>query len=424
MNDIKNDISVEKANTLLLDVILSLAFVSEFIIGVFSTSVLVVIVSFFVFIFVLSKPLLVRKYNRLFLWWVLALFVIALCFLRSDRLLTGMFDFIMISEGVFILLAYAKNEKNYIKPLNLLFFWSMFHTCGVLLQVILPPVYSIIMDILPVNNSEFGICGFTSNPGMAAGYICTGILVALSKRKYKKNQKEDLYILLMLVALLFTGKRGPVLFLFMAVIIVYMVCADGESQNKKRIIIFVIAFALFILYVFFKNLLIRIPFVGSIVETVNDAMLGKDVSSARFALWAWALVLFKKSPLLGIGWGMFRTTTAGNATYAAELDVHNIYLQLLCETGIIGFVFVVTALFVFWKETYNAYKYCLSYDDCLTRKWKAPIMFSLLYQSYFLLYGLTGNPLFDFYYQIIYFFSCSITVAFLYGEHKKREKKL
>jgi hypothetical protein len=43
--------------------------------------------------------------------------------------------------------------------------------------------------------------------------------------------------------------------------------------------------------------------------------------------------------------------------------------------------------------------------------WRNVLFFSFAYQTFFLLYGLTGNPLYDTQTAMIYFFSCSIAVA-------------
>lgn len=56
------------------------------------------------------------------------------------------------------------------------------------------------------------------------------------------------------------------------------------------------------------------------------------LTSGRFALWKKALELFEENPVFGIGWKQF----VNNNTY--KHNVHNTYLQWLCESGIVGFV--------------------------------------------------------------------------------------
>jgi O-antigen ligase len=75
----------------------------------------------------------------------------------------------------------------------------------------------------------------------------------------------------------------------------------------------------------------------------------------RLALWALAWRLFAGSPWLGVGWGEF-----AGAAFAAGLpalptgyvwtSAHNIVLQLLAETGLIGAAVVLIALLRWWAR--------------------------------------------------------------------------
>lgn len=60
-----------------------------------------------------------------------------------------------------------------------------------------------------------------------------------------------------------------------------------------------------------------------------------QLTSGRLDLWKKALELFSEKPAFGIGWEQFMN----HNTY--EHDVHNTYLQWLCEAGIVGFVLLM-----------------------------------------------------------------------------------
>lgn len=60
-----------------------------------------------------------------------------------------------------------------------------------------------------------------------------------------------------------------------------------------------------------------------------------QLTSGRLDLWKKALELFRVNPVFGIGWEQFMN----HNTY--EHDVHNTYLQWLCEAGIVGFVLLM-----------------------------------------------------------------------------------
>ncbi len=72
-------------------------------------------------------------------------------------------------------------------------------------------------------------------------------------------------------------------------------------------------------------------------------------SNGRFKLWRLAWREFKKAPVFGNGWGSFAKVAPETGNMRAN-NVHMVYLQLLCETGIVGFVLigsVFVSIFIF-----------------------------------------------------------------------------
>jgi putative inorganic carbon (HCO3(-)) transporter len=73
---------------------------------------------------------------------------------------------------------------------------------------------------------------------------------------------------------------------------------------------------------------------------------------SRTLLWAAAASLFHDHPLLGVGYGNYRFLYADSTfipgAVVGRLDAHNIYLQLLAETGVVGFLsfLVLVGLFI------------------------------------------------------------------------------
>ncbi len=99
-------------------------------------------------------------------------------------------------------------------------------------------------------------------------------------------------------------------------------------------------------------------------ETLNpahaeDSVIGYDAAT-RLVLWSTALDLFAHSPIAGIGWGNFPTVYGSyiNISWipAGIYNVHNIYLQLLSETGILGFVAFLWLVFVAAREAWRQWR--------------------------------------------------------------------
>ena len=220
--------------------------------------------------------------------------------------------------------------------------------------------------------------------------------------------------LFLFLALIITGKRGPALFFLLALICVYLVPAKGIKKVRRYLLLLFAVLAAVVIIWVFRDTFSRIPLIGRILDSIAGAIEGKDITSGRSRLYAWAIELFKRNPLFGIGWGRFRTTVVGNVTKVYDYEVHNIYLQLLAETGIIGFVAFTATFVTFWMITRTAYSKCVNRNLQGEFVWRKLLFFSLTYQTYFLLYGLSGNPLYDPFFQLMYIFSCMIATAY-YG---------
>lgn len=72
----------------------------------------------------------------------------------------------------------------------------------------------------------------------------------------------------------------------------------------------------------------------------------EDLSSGRFDAWSWAFSQFLANPLLGTGLGfqmVYSSSAAGEVRY---LNVHNLTLSWLYQTGIVCFLVLISTLFL------------------------------------------------------------------------------
>lgn len=240
--------------------------------------------------------------------------------------------------------------------------------------------------------------GFTSQVGYTSFYlsIVFGAVFCFRNIIFKKLT-VPLFICL-LFALILTGKRGPFLFLFLTLIIVYFLENPENNRFVKVAYILFIALFLYIL-LFFLLQYADIESLSRIYSAFYDLIKTgtiEDLGRQQLREHAWNV--FEENPLVGIGWGNFIKSGTTRNTY-----VHNIYLQLLCECGILGFVYFV--FFFVEQLIITIKKYNHLPIDGLERSW---LLFSFFIQLYFLLYGFTGNPLYDIEETILYFFSIGI----------------
>ena len=144
-------------------------------------------------------------------------------------------------------------------------------------------------------------------------------------------------IIIFLLAIMFENRRSEIVALIISFLVLYIM-----SLDPKRAIDFIkkIGGLLVVVTLLFGSLilLLQAGYLPRYEEVVQKILLresyNQDVTGGRFALWGNAWSLFKAHPVLGIGWEQF----LNNNRY--HHDVHNTYLQWLCETGLIGFVMI------------------------------------------------------------------------------------
>ncbi|HUJ93591.1 MAG TPA: O-antigen ligase family protein [Candidatus Bathyarchaeia archaeon] len=131
------------------------------------------------------------------------------------------------------------------------------------------------------------------------------------------------------VALLCTQSLGGIV-AFGGIVILAILCFAGDWKKKLTLLVTLCVLAAG--FYFGKAVL-------------NPAHEGQGFSydqAIRLVLWGIAGDFFRQSPLLGVGWGNFTALYGSYVTDiswipAGQFEVHNIYLQLLAETGLIGF---------------------------------------------------------------------------------------
>jgi len=98
--------------------------------------------------------------------------------------------------------------------------------------------------------------------------------------------------------------------------------------------------------------------------------IGESSSSERVELLYQGLQMIKREPLLGVGFGQFPRNNPVRKT------AHNIYLNVMAETGIIGFAAFFLMFYCAFRELYRI-KVSLPEDDILHRT-TIPIIFALI----------------------------------------------
>ena len=168
----------------------------------------------------------------------------------------------------------------------------------------------------------------------------------------KKKQKFEIYFIGLLfilvdVLIFMSGERSAFFLLNLSTVFIIILI---KEYQKFRLVTFIIAIiCVFILSLYSTNLSQRM-FKGP-AEDMGLVKSSKETvifSKAHDSLIRTAYNMFKDQPLLGHGPKMFRIICK-DEKYATGINPcmthpHNFYIQLLAETGIIGFLFLLSAL--------------------------------------------------------------------------------
>lgn len=261
-------------------------------------------------------------------------------------------------------------------------------------------------------------------PGITTHYSTNGIylglglilvmtdLIRIRSIKKENHAKVVFEFIFVFVALLLTAKRAHILFAMMAMIMMYY----GYNSNHKisrviNIIGIIIVAALFVVAL--------IPFVPTL-QRVLGRFFESDISDlhGRTYFWKYAFAQFKTSPWIGIGWGGFKHryfNVIGSYSSSSDLvDVHNVYIQLLCEQGIIGLALFMVAAFGTFFMTYKLLKELRTSKIPSSKQEQYLLTLSIGIQSFFLMYCMSGNCLYDCECFFVYIASCTLMYSLRY----------
>lgn len=201
------------------------------------------------------------------------------------------------------------------------------HTALLFMQRFLPGAFSVIKSVAGATASrdllltDGAYAGLTGQSSTISYYLALGVCTALYYYGKKKNKLYLLEILLFLIGLALTYRRGNTLCAII-VIIAYLFLVKGRAYKKAFTIM---AGACIVFAVGLEN----IPGLSMIIEkTAYQSQFGNALSG-RSEIWEIGLNMFKQHPLFGNGMYSF-------TYYVNVVSAHNSYIQKICDLGIVG----------------------------------------------------------------------------------------
>lgn len=261
------------------------------------------------------------------------------------------------------------------------------------------------------------MAGLTDHYSTNAMFLTVGLIISFTgcANLWKNKHLKLLLTLLFVITLLLTGKRGHIVFAIASLFALYYFSIKKEKGiNRGLKFIGIILIIICLASILFP----MIPALSVFIERFQTAIDSGNISTNRVQiLWPLAIKGFKTSPLFGLGWCQYTSTLSpqivGPGTY---YHAHNVYLQLLCDTGILGFTIYITWMIKSLFSTLANYKNIV--ENTSSNSLISYMAFSLGFQIFFLLYNFTGNALYDEEMYIPYFVACAINIHYSFQINK------
>ena len=281
-------------------------------------------------------------------------------------------------------------------------------------------------DAVRVNDAllqqRYGV-SLGGNVVFADYFMFFGVTIAVNLLFARRNTLRQRFAYLMVAFLCLAGiilvnRKSELLATVLTLGVIYLSRLNFTTLDNRRrgtrLMILVLALLAAAAVVFLKMGFLQryVSFAGRVRDNAATGQTA-DVSSGRLTLWIRAIRLFAGSPIVGIGWGRFSDHVADtfNVFSGAQLNnVHNNYLQLLCENGIIGFILVMTPMVYLFARTRQRARYLRRRGQSGTAAGIAAVT-SLAFQ----IYAFTLSLIDPCWYKMIFWCLYSIAVIFAAG---------
>lgn len=231
--------------------------------------------------------------------------------------------------GFFLIISLYRYQKQQVKKIFLCF-WVVS-----LIFNILSLFFSEPYQVIYTSRNVLTLFGVQNDPNNCAAFSLFGIIISCYSIFYLKRYYVFSIINLILgsFVVLLTGSRGGLIAIGVVILFWFLFMKPFNILN--------LIFRVSVIFLLFVIFLMVAPYVLP-PNTINRLFnFFGDGGSGRLQLWIDAFNLFKTKPLLGGGWG---AATYFNKRFPQA--VHNTYLSMLAEGGIVSFSLFIYPYFI------------------------------------------------------------------------------
>lgn len=290
------------------------------------------------------------KFNKINQLWFIFMCIALLSLITSEyfslQMVISYIHFFYASFVVINVLSNSKNINHYMNmTLKVFFLLSVFSVLYSLLFYLLPTSkvsftnglsgYKISILGIPFNQiamgikaqGDFGVASFFINPNTFGLYCAIGLLINNSAILFPKKKIVLILIanVLLVLGLIQANSRGAYL-LAASLLIIYITLKKGvfsKKRNPLKYIFFIVVILGIILFIEFDG-------IQFIIQQIMEG-------NGRNEMWLGLINKIQQKPLLGYGFSS--ASKYINLDIAGSVAPHNVYLTILAEFGIIGFLY-------------------------------------------------------------------------------------
>lgn len=315
---------------------------------------------------------------------------------------------------------FCLDDRSYLNLLNMIEFWAFVLSISIVVSSVMGSSFVTAFSFWLNNESRMLLdvgygqySGLVGDRAFASMAMFTGISLQLADifSKRKIDLKNLIYVLAGIVGLFLTGKRIVLLMLAVGMAVALLI-SNGLRIKRiiMRVCVIVGLVSILVLYFVPNAQIILIRLLMSLSDTTYNG---------RTAFWNVAVEMFDKKPILGWGMGSYIPYNEKYGTGIRQYT-HNMYLQLLSESGLLGtgllliffavFIYVTIRLLRYYEAEYLRENVSSECKLCY---------FSLMIQLGFLIYGITGYPYYNLQQGFLYAVCCGMILCL----NKKRRSK-
>lgn len=352
-----------------------------------------------------------RRRRKFKLTIVGVLTLLFLCFVvvnRGKALLTGggsSWLVVFTLTAILGVLLKLDTDEWFIYIAKLVAVFGLIHALATIAFLMFPGFYSgwfkpsFYAGVITANDYKSGLTSHYSMNGM---YLAWGLISSffLSQLSTARNKKQwVVFSMIILIGLLATTKRAHLVFGLAACLVMYILFNRESGSFGVLFKLFIVA-VLLLLVLYFVSL--YIPAISAVLDRFQG-MSDDETFGGRSDYYSICIEMWKESPLTGHGWGSFTQTLyqsgisdlkrlylAGNLTQKA----HNVYLQLLAEEGAMGLLLFFILAFTGVARAFLCVGQKRTAEQRIDRADSLGVL-SVGVQVFFLMYCITGNPLYD-----------------------------